>query len=149
LTSSGLVKDTEEGLVGGAENDFDVDDSYQIEDKFETLDTLQISPVPLSSDVAGERNLMLIYYPLPEQPINYYDPIELSEAYSNAIVAKAVEYALTRERGEIKPYEYLLDRACAKRAHYNVGTEGVHRRRRYQGAQTTTPYFTINAVDYR
>lgn len=149
LTLSGLVKDTEEGLIGGAENDFDVDDEYQIEDKFETLDTLLLSPVPLSSDTAGERNLMLVYYPLPEEPLNYYDPIELSEAYSDAIIAKAIEYANARERGETKPYEYLLDRACSRRTHYNVGREGVHRRARYQGASRQSVSFTIDATDYR
>lgn len=149
LTSSGLVADTEEGIVGGAENDFDEDDEYQVEDYYSTLDTLLLSSMPSTSDTLGTESLTLIYIPYPKQPAQYYHPIELSEAYTPAILAKMAEYAKARERGDEPNYEYLLDKAIGQRKIYNQGRMGNTRRPAKMFVTNTASWQDTDLVDHR
>lgn len=149
LTSSGLVKDTEEGLVGGAEGDFDEDDEYQVEDYYSTLDTLLLSESPSTTDTLGTESMMLIYVPYPKQPLKHYHPVELSEAYTPAIIAKMVEYAKVRERGETPQYEWLLDKGIGQRKLYNQGRLGHKRTQRRGRATNIISWQDVNLVDHR
>ena len=149
LDHSGLVKDTEEGLVGGAEGDFDEDDSYQVEDYYSTLDTLFLSEAPSTSDTLGTESLLLIYMPYPKQPLKHFHPVEMSEAYAPAIIAKMHEFAKARERGEEPQYEWLLDKGIGQRKLYNQGRLGHKRRpqRRYAGRYVS--WQDASLVDHR
>jgi len=149
LTSSGLVADTEEGLVGGAEGDFDEDDSYQVEDYYSTLDTLLLGSVPGQSDTLGTETLLIVYVPYPKFPLKYWHPIELSDAYEDALVAKMMEYARKREHGEAPQYEWLLDKAIGRRKLYNKGRLG-HKRTHIKGRTSNIiSWQDTNLVDHR
>lgn len=110
-------------------------DAYQIESAYSTLDTLFLSDVPSTSDTLGTESLTLIYIPCPQQPTRYYHPVELSEAYTPALIAKMLEYAKAREKGELPNYERLLDRGLAQRRLVNRGVRGNSRRTQRQAAR--------------
>ena len=139
---------TSAGLVGGENNDFEEDDVYQIESYYSTLDTILLSTVPGQSDDVGTETLMVIYVPKPKLPAKHWQRLELSDAYEDSIVAKMVEYAHKRERGEQPQYEFLLDKAIGQRKIYNKGRLG-HKRSHIRRIPNTVGWYDPTWVDQR
>lgn len=113
-------------------------DSYQIEQRIPTLDSVTVFPVPDITDVQGAESLRFIYYAFPSKPQHIRSPIGLPEAYSDAVIAKAFEIAKRRETGGTEPYDMSLHRTTSGRRHL---PETPTRKRSLQpGLYVNVPY---------
>ena len=57
------------------------------------------------------ESLKINYIAYPEKPNQSSDKIELSDVFTDAIIAKAIEYAGRRETGRAEPYEIAVRKA--------------------------------------
>ena len=113
-------------------------DSYQIEQRLPTLDSVTVFPVPDITDVQGTESLRFIYYAFPSKPQHIRSPIGLPEAYSDAVIAKSFEIAKRRETGGTEPYDMSLHRTTSGRRHL---PETPTRKRSLQpGLYVNVPY---------
>lgn len=92
---------------------FFVGDVVQIESQFATLDTIQIYPYPDRTDTVGFEGIRMTYIPYPVKPVKPDQVIELPDAFNDAILAKAHEYATRREINRTEPYEESIRRATS------------------------------------
>ena len=92
---------------------FFVGDVVQIESQFATLDTIQVYPYPDRTDTVGFEGIRMTYIPYPVKPVKPDQVIELPDAFNDAILAKAHEYATRREINRTEPYEESIRRATS------------------------------------
>jgi len=90
-----------------------VGDIIQVESQFATLDTIQVFPYPDISDVTGSEGFRMTYVPYPSKPTKSDQVIELADAFNDAILSKAHEYATRREINRVEPYEDSIRRATS------------------------------------
>lgn len=90
-----------------------VGDVIQLESQFATLDTIQVYPYPNKDDTLGTEGIRMTYIPYPVKPVKPDQVIELPDAFNDAILAKAHEYATRREINRTEPYEESIRRATS------------------------------------
>lgn len=90
-----------------------VGDIVQVESQFATLDTIQVFPYPDINDVTGAEGLRMTYVPYPAKPTKSDQMFELPDAFNDAILSKAHEYATRREINRVEPYEDSIRRATS------------------------------------
>lgn len=88
-------------------------DVVQVESQFATLDTVKVYPYPDRTDTTGAEGLRITYAPYPVKPSKPDQVVELPDAFNDAILAKAFEYATRRADNRMEPYEQSLRRATA------------------------------------
>jgi hypothetical protein len=98
---------TTRGVRGGSDNTFSADDTYRVQDKFNTVPSFMIKPVPNATDTTGTESLTIIFSSEPQQMIEDDDPCCVEDNWSSYILDYAWYLALKRQPDRLGEAEAL------------------------------------------
>lgn len=112
VTGIAATELTTRALSGGADNLWSAGDSYHVEEIEETLETLNISPVPSTSDDTGDESIQITYARYPLEMASDNDKTEIPNYAMDVLYAAAIIEALQKSKGvtsaEVRDAELYL-----------------------------------------
>jgi len=118
--TSFFVDDLVEGLIGGDDNDLDLNDIYNIQARVPTIDILKIRPAFNFTDSEPTRSMKLEFWGLPPKPVKPFHEIGLPDHYEQAVHTKAKEFTMARDTGQSMPYSMTINEVAKQRRIHNV-----------------------------
>jgi hypothetical protein len=98
---------TTRGVMGGSDNTFSADDTYRLQDKWSTIPSFKIKPVPSASDTTGTESITIYYSAEPERMTEDDDPCVIGDEWGSYILDYAFYLALKRQPDRLGEAESL------------------------------------------
>ena len=98
---------TSRAFHNGTDNTPTAGDAYRIQDRFETVPSIVIAPVPSTTDTAGSESLTIWYSSEPTQMYDDNDPSPIGDEWSDYILDWAFILAIKRQPDRLGDIESL------------------------------------------